>query len=101
MTDNLAMEYAKYETAKKIMKALKQSFSGIDVTQMLMSKHFISKMFEGMFKGTLVKDHVNQMNILVEEFMICDYKISEDFQVMNFLNSLPPFWENFAVSFSH
>jgi hypothetical protein len=48
-----------------------------------------------------VNEHLNKLVVLADELKSAGYPFQEEVQVMVVLNSLPPSWEQFQISFCH
>uniref|UniRef100_A0ACD5TRT4 Uncharacterized protein n=1 Tax=Avena sativa TaxID=4498 RepID=A0ACD5TRT4_AVESA len=98
MADSLAAEYESEDTAYGIMQRLEQDFGEVSLMKVLglVNKFVTSKMGE-----KSVNEHMNKLIVLAEELKNAGYPFQEEVQVMVVLNSLPPSWEQFKISFCH
>uniref|UniRef100_A0A8R7JZ37 CCHC-type domain-containing protein n=1 Tax=Triticum urartu TaxID=4572 RepID=A0A8R7JZ37_TRIUA len=98
MTDSLAAEYESDGTACGIMLRLEQDFGEVSLVKVL---SLVNKFLTSKMGDKTVNEHFNKLCVLAEELKTAGYPFQEEVQVMVVLNSLPPSWEQFKISFCH
>lgn len=98
MADSLAAEYESEDTAFGIMQRLEQDFGEISLMKVL---GLVNKILTSNMGDKSVNEHLNKLIVLAEELKNAGYPFQEEVQVMVVLNSLPPSWEQFKISFCH
>ena len=96
MKDNIIPLFEEMTTAKDMMDALKTKYWCRSNTriQLLLDKFNNIKMNE----GDVVRDHVNQLELIAKELADAGHTLSDKMQVTVVLNSLPPSWDHVATS---
>ncbi|XP_044450197.1 uncharacterized protein [Triticum aestivum] len=98
MTDSLAAEYESDRTACGIMLRLEQDFGEVSLVKVL---SLVNKFLTSEMGDKTANEHFNKLCVLAEELKTAGYPFQEEVQVMVVLNSLPPSWEQFKISFCH
>uniref|UniRef100_A0A453IVA5 CCHC-type domain-containing protein n=1 Tax=Aegilops tauschii subsp. strangulata TaxID=200361 RepID=A0A453IVA5_AEGTS len=98
LTDSLAAEYESDRTACGIMLRLEQDFGEVSLVKVL---SLVNKFLTSKMGDKTVNEHFNKLCVLAEELKTAGYPFQEEVQVMVVLNSLPPSWEQFKISFCH
>jgi hypothetical protein len=98
MADSLAAEYESEDTAYGIMQRLEQDFGEVSLMKVL---GLVNMFINSKMGDKSVNEHLNKLVVLAEELKSAGYPFQEEVQVMVVLNSLPPSWEQFKISFCH
>ena len=98
MSDSLAAEYESESMACVIMTRLDQDFGEVSLMKVL---SLVNKFLTAKMGDKSVNEHMNKLSVLAEELKTAWYPFKEEVQVMVVLNSLPPSWEQFKISFCH
>jgi Fe-S cluster assembly scaffold protein SufB len=98
MADSLAAEYESEDTAYGIMQRLEQDIGEVSLMKVL---GLVNMFINSKMGDKSVNEHLNKLVVLAEELKSAGYPFQEEVQVMVVLNSLPPSWEQFKISFCH
>uniref|UniRef100_A0A2N9G0N8 CCHC-type domain-containing protein n=1 Tax=Fagus sylvatica TaxID=28930 RepID=A0A2N9G0N8_FAGSY len=99
MKDNIILLFEERPTAKDMMDALETKYGCHFDTQiqLLLDKFNNIKMNE----DDVVRDHVNQLELIAKELADAEHTLSDKIQVIVVLNSLPPSWDHVVTSLTH